>query len=774
VIPPDVCPNIPGNQTTIPAGMIKNAAGNCVVPPPDSPTCALSLSATPIIVDSSTRLDWVSTSSNHIVIKAIVGGTETTIQDTAATTGSVVLTPATSTLYRATVTGLGGTAQCETSVVVTPKPITDVCPNIPGDQETIPSGMIKDSAGNCVTPPPDSPTCALTLSATPITVGSSTRLDWSSTHTNHILIKAIVGGTETTIQDTSAGTGSLVLTPATSTLYRATVTGTDGTAQCETSVVVTEEVVDLCPNIAGNQTTIPDGLVRDSAGNCVPPPLTCDSFTTSASPVNSGDHVMLSWNTTSATAVSIDNGIGAVSVDGSQDVTITEARTYTLTATRDASQVTCSVSIAVNSGGGGGGGGGGGSSRPECRVFRASDTTVAPGESVKLSWETRRGTRVEITPDILDTKTSSRVKEGSITVNPKKDTTYKLTVYKGSKKDTCTVVVKVKEKDLITAVSKRELAFNTLPYTGFDAGPFLTSVFYTLLALWSLAVAYVLVVKRGSVFGFSLPSGVQTHGEGHLMPQAAIAHAASVAHAPTHDAYHAIPTAFVPTEAVHHNEVPANLPVAPIAHASQQVASWKTVSETHEGATEESIENTLEEAAHKHNVLLSSDALRLVIDHGETETRSLELLEELISRAKASYPREDGWIVLNRERALTLFATVQHVTEAVAVEPVVAHVEGAYTLAEAIATGNTARAYELLGEDPLAAIADAAEALDGVIRARRGAGTAPDMLMHATSHVSDEKLKTAVIALVSAIDGTYGDQSSAVRLAVIKALKAVA
>lgn len=35
-----------------------------------------------------------------------------------------------------------------------PPPPVDVCPNIPGDQATIPDGMIKDANGNCVTPPP--------------------------------------------------------------------------------------------------------------------------------------------------------------------------------------------------------------------------------------------------------------------------------------------------------------------------------------------------------------------------------------------------------------------------------------------------------------------------------------------------------------------------------------------------------------------------------------------------------------------------------------------
>jgi hypothetical protein len=37
---------------------------------------------------------------------------------------------------------------------VKPEEPTDVCPNIAGNQEEIPAGMIKDAQGNCVTPPP--------------------------------------------------------------------------------------------------------------------------------------------------------------------------------------------------------------------------------------------------------------------------------------------------------------------------------------------------------------------------------------------------------------------------------------------------------------------------------------------------------------------------------------------------------------------------------------------------------------------------------------------
>jgi hypothetical protein len=64
--PVDVCPNLEGNQASVPEGYVKNEEGDCVQPPP---------------------------------------------------------------------------------------PPTDVCPNIEGNQETVPQGLVKNEAGNCVRPP---------------------------------------------------------------------------------------------------------------------------------------------------------------------------------------------------------------------------------------------------------------------------------------------------------------------------------------------------------------------------------------------------------------------------------------------------------------------------------------------------------------------------------------------------------------------------------------------------------------------------------------------
>jgi uncharacterized repeat protein (TIGR01451 family) len=119
--PTDVCPNIPGNQATIPPGMVKDASGNCVTPPPPPPT------------DVCPNIPGVQESVPPGMVKDASGN------------------------------------------CVTPPPPTDVCPNIPGNQATIPPGMVKDASGNCVTPPPPPPSVDLTIakddSADPVSVG---------------------------------------------------------------------------------------------------------------------------------------------------------------------------------------------------------------------------------------------------------------------------------------------------------------------------------------------------------------------------------------------------------------------------------------------------------------------------------------------------------------------------------------------------------------------------------------------------------------------------
>lgn len=73
------------------------------------------------------------------------------------------------------------------------------------------------------------------------------------------------------------------------------------------------------------------------------------TVTLSASPtaVNAGSAVTLSWTSTNATSVWIDQGIGNVSLNGSRSIAPSQTTTYTITATGTGGTVTSSATVQV-------------------------------------------------------------------------------------------------------------------------------------------------------------------------------------------------------------------------------------------------------------------------------------------------------------------------------------------------------------------------------------------------------------------------------------------
>jgi peptidoglycan-associated lipoprotein len=71
-------------------------------------------------------------------------------------------------------------------------------------------------------------------------------------------------------------------------------------------------------------------------------------LTASPDTIDKGQSSTLTWQTTNANSVSIDNGVGAVQPNGSQQVTPTESTTYTLTAKGDGGTQTATARVTVN------------------------------------------------------------------------------------------------------------------------------------------------------------------------------------------------------------------------------------------------------------------------------------------------------------------------------------------------------------------------------------------------------------------------------------------
>ena len=478
--------------------------------------------------------------------------------------------------YTLTASGYGQTVTCSKIITVIPTTIPNpVCSNLTASPSSFGNG------------------------------GGSTILSWNTSNATNVTIDQGVG--------TVAANGSTQpISVVSSKIFTLTATGNGKSVQCTVPVVVAPQNTNL----------------------------SCDSFNASpASFGQGGGTTQLTWNTTGATSVSIDQGIGGQPVDRNISVFVPDSRTYTLTASNGQNTITCLTSVSVDHGGGGGGGGGGHTSRPSCDNFRTSSREISAGDAATLGWTTTRAYSLRLNDnhgnEVFNTSDKSDVNNGSIVVHPKNDTIYTLHLTdREDKTDSCEVRVDVVgERLVVTSVRDRQpvttISFRQVPYTGFDAGPMLAGTFYALLALWALVASYIIVVKKGSVLGFSLA----TVGGARIVHEVTTP-AAVVARA----------TAFAPT----------NLPVAIDEDEEEEVT------EDEDNIAEEEVDSeeahaALENRAFAAGMILSKDAVAIVERAGQNIAERLTILDAVIARAKESFPREDGWIALDKGRIQTLF-----------------------------------------------------------------------------------------------------------------------
>lgn len=172
--------------------------------------------------------------------------------------------------------------------------------------------------------------------------------------------------------------------------------------------------------------------------------------------------------------------------------------------------------------------------------------------------------------------------------------------------------------------------------------------------------------------------------------------------------------------------------------------------------------------------------MRYFIAKAEQGAGRTALLDIVLEKARVSFPSEDGWVVVNLARMEEILDEINVVADALVVDgevvlPTDASPIVAGSLAEAIVTNNTVAAFEMISHRPMIALADAASDLDAVYRSRKGETVnVSTMLKTETIKLSDEQLKSTIEALTSALDGTYTDEESAVKMAIMKALKVVA
>jgi hypothetical protein len=230
------------------------------------PNVTISASPMTIMYGESSTLTWNSTNADSCIIEPDIGVVDTS--------GSITVSPATTTTYTITALNPGGSATASATItVIYPQPTVSISAN----PETI-------------------------------QIGGSSTITWSSTNAVSCTIEPGIG--------TVDKNGSIIVSPTATTTYTITATGPGGITTDNVTVIV----------------TYPTPIVTISA----------DPET-----INIGNSSTLTWSSSYAVYISIDQGIGPVDPSGSINVSPTETTTYTITASNPMESVTESVTITV-------------------------------------------------------------------------------------------------------------------------------------------------------------------------------------------------------------------------------------------------------------------------------------------------------------------------------------------------------------------------------------------------------------------------------------------
>jgi OOP family OmpA-OmpF porin len=168
-------------------------------------------------------------------------------------------------------------------------------------------------------PPPAAPTVSLTANPVSIEAGKCADLNWSSSNASGVSIDQGVGSV--------AASGSRQVCPPASTTYTATATGPGGSATSAASIGVRQPPPPPPPPAAPAAPSVSISAVPAS--------------------IQKGQCSNLSWNSSNATNVSIDQGVGAVAASGSKQVCPASTTSYTVTGSGAGGTRTASTSVSV-------------------------------------------------------------------------------------------------------------------------------------------------------------------------------------------------------------------------------------------------------------------------------------------------------------------------------------------------------------------------------------------------------------------------------------------
>ena len=305
---------------------------------PSQAVIAFAANSGVIVQGQSTTLSWKVTNATSFSISPAVASGALPL------TGSATVSPAQTTTYVGTATDANGKT-ATSSVVVT------------------------------VVPQGSAPSMTLTLSPNVVAAGQTTTLTWTSTNSTSVAITPSILGDDVTSVALSGS--AAVVVPATTT-FTATATGAQGVTASASATV----------NILGV------------------------TLTASPTKIGPGQTATLSWTSSNAATLSIDQGIGVETAPaGSVVVSPAATTTYTITATNGTATATATATV----------------NAPLAVTLKASPANIAPGGQSTLTWASTGATSLSIDQGVPPISGAN----GSVTVSPTANTTFTITAVDG-------------------------------------------------------------------------------------------------------------------------------------------------------------------------------------------------------------------------------------------------------------------------------------------------------------------------------------------------------
>ena len=297
-----------------------------------APTVSLKAEPPTIVSGSFSTLSWSASNAYSVMIDNDIG--------TVPHNYSMTVSPPTTTTYNIYAIGPGGTSTASVTVNVI------------------------------------SGTPFVSIQANPINIkpGDTVTLTWDSANADSVMIDQGIGKVLLS--------GSHEVQPTITTTYTITATGVNGIATASITVFVGES-----PNPI---------LVAIRAEPAM---------------IYPGNPSKLIWEVLNANSAEIDQGIGAVSLIGSMEVSPNETTTYTIKATNNGHSAYAKVTINIIQ-----------IEAPTITYFQVKPSNIQPGQSGILTWETTNANSVEI-----DNGIGSVALSGSMGITPNKTTTFVMT-----------------------------------------------------------------------------------------------------------------------------------------------------------------------------------------------------------------------------------------------------------------------------------------------------------------------------------------------------------